>query len=342
MHEKQGSRSVQLPMRALPALLIASAATAQSVDIQFQTIVPQGSQPGMVLVAQDDLQWMEVDLRSSAFKLKKRFPATGNGQSRELKWKHAPGAQQVFGTIRSQVKGGDPEEQTLEFESVIATPVVLKVVREKLNLEGGLLVFTLNHPAGKAEITVRDENAQIIAEDQAFYEGQPAGTELSIKWDTSENKPARIDLKAFDKWEFYDGIALTPWRVDIPHEEVNFRVDSAEIDATEQPKLEASLKLVAEAVRKYKQLGDIKLYVAGHTDTQGSNEHNEKLSAARARSIAGYFYKKGIPVTIYWAGFGERRLLVKTPDNYDEVRNRRVEYVISVEEPYPAGWRKAP
>lgn len=331
-----------MPMRASLALLLASVAAAQSVDIQFQTVVPQGGQPAMVLTAQDDLQWIDVELKSTGFKVKKRFPATPNGQTRELKWKHAPGALQVFGTIRSQVKGGEPEEQIVEFESVIATPVVLKVVREKLNLETGVIVFTLNHPAGKAEITVRDDEALVIAEESAFFDGEAAGTELSIKWDTSEKKPARIDLKAFDKWEFYDGVALTPWRVDIPHEEVNFRVDSAEIDATEQPKLEASLKLVAEAVRKYKQLGDIKLYVAGHTDTQGTNEHNEKLSTARARSIAGFFFKKGIPVTIYWAGFGERHPLVRTPDNYDEVRNRRVDYVISVEEPYPAGWRKAP
>jgi outer membrane protein OmpA-like peptidoglycan-associated protein len=329
-------------MRALLALSIASVAAAQSVDIQFQVIVPQGGSPKMVLTAQDDLAWIDVELKSSGFNLKKKFPATGNGQTRELKWKHAPGALQVFGTIRSQVKGGEPEEQMVEFESVIATPLVLKIVREKLDLERGKLVFTLNHPAGKAEVTVRDEDAQIMAEESAFYDGEAPGTELTVSWDAGEKKAARIDVKAYDKWEFFDGVALTPWRVDIPHEEVNFRVDSADIDATEQPKLEASLKLIAEAVRKYKQLGDIKVYVAGHTDTQGSHEHNDKLSTARARSIAGFFFKKGLPVTIYWAGFGERHLLVRTGDNVDEVRNRRVDYVVSVEQPYPANWRKAP
>jgi hypothetical protein len=36
---------------------------------------------------------------------------------------------------------------------------------------------------------------------------------------------------------------------------------------------------------------------------------------------------------LYYAGFGEDQLKVKTPDNTDEARNRRADYVIGVEEP---------
>jgi outer membrane protein OmpA-like peptidoglycan-associated protein len=341
-----------MTMRALWASLLAAVASAQSVDIQFHTIVPQGGQPGLVLVAQDDLLWMEVELKSSAFKLKKRFPATRSGQSREVRWKHAPGVQQIFGSIRSQVRGGDPEDQDVEFESVIATPLDIKVDPAKVDLLGGSITFTLNHPAGKAEITVRDEDTNIIAEDSAFYQGEPAGTPLVITWDKSDKKAARVDIKAFDKWEFFSGMFLIPWRADIPHEEVNFRLDSADIDASEQPKLDASVKLISGELRKLKKLNDVglvtglpptppKLYIAGHTDTLATAEYNEKLSAARARAIAGYFAKKGLLATIYWAGFGERHLLIKTADSVDEPRNRRVEYVVAAEQPYPGDWHKA-
>ena len=340
-------------MRATFALLLTTAAAAQSVDIQFKTIVPQGGQPGLVLIANDDLQWMEIEIKSAGgLKVKKRFPATPHMHTREIYWKHAPGVQQVFGTIRSQVRDGDPEEQALEFESVIATPLDVVIPREKVDLAGGSLVFTINHPAGKAEITVRDENAQIIAEDSAFYEGEPAGTPLVIRWDAPDKKPARIDVKAYDKWEFFAGTMIIPWRAEIPHEEVNFRTDSFDIDASEQPKLDASFKLIAAEVRKLKALGSIgltsgvppttaKLYISGHTDTVDSDEHNDKLSANRAKAIATYFAKKGLPATIYWAGFGERRLRVKTGDNVDEVRNRRADYEVAAHEPGPANWRKA-
>jgi len=341
-------------MRVTLSLLLASAAAAQSVDIQFKTIVPQGGSPGLVLIANDDLQWMEIELRSAGgLRVKKRFPATPHMQSRELHWKHAPGAQQVIGTIRSQVREGDPEEQSLEFESVIATPLDVVIPRDKVDLAGGSLVFTINHPAGKAEITVRDENAQIIAEDSAFFEGEPAGTPLVIRWDTSDKKPARIDVKAYDKWEFFAGTMIIPWKAEIPHEEVNFRTDSFDIDASETPKLDASFKLINTEVRKLKALGSIgltsgvppttaKLYIAGHTDSVDSDEHNDKLSANRAKAIATYFAKKGVPATIYWAGFGERRLLIRTGDNVDEIRNRRVQYEVGAHEPYPASWHKVP
>ena len=43
------------------------------------------------------------------------------------------------------------------------------------------------------------------------------------------------------------------------------------------------------------------------------------------------------------AGLGEDELLVDTPDNTDEIRNRRAEYVVSVDAPPLVGglrWQK--
>lgn len=340
-----------MTMRALITLLFCTAAAAQSVDIRFQTIVPKGKKPGLVLVAEEDLTFIEIEIRGQGVKLKKKFPATKEGKTREIRWTHPPGERMLFGTIRSQIPGGDASVQTVEFESVIATPLNVEIPRDKVDIKGGSLIFTMNHPAGKAEITVRDEEGSIIAEDSAFYDGEKAGTPLSIAWDVTETKAARIDLKAYDKWEFYTGTMIIPWKVEIPHEEVNFRTDSWEIDDSERPKLDASFKLITAEVLKLRRLAGIgltsgapptaaKLYIAGHTDTVDSHEHNDKLSANRAKAIAEYFKKKGLMATIFWAGFGERELLVKTGDNVDERRNRRVEYVVAAHKPGPGNWRK--
>ena len=48
---------------------------------------------------------------------------------------------------------------------------------------------------------------------------------------------------------------------------------------------------------------------------------------------ATWFRDRGLPLPLYFAGFGEDQLAVPTIDNVDEVRNRRVDYVVGVEEP---------
>lgn len=69
--------------------------------------------------------------------------------------------------------------------------------------------------------------------------------------------------------------------------------------------------------------------VVGHTDTMGDSGANDRLSAQRAERVKGYLIDIGIAADrIRTAGRGERELLVPTPDNVDEARNRRVEIIV--------------
>lgn len=66
--------------------------------------------------------------------------------------------------------------------------------------------------------------------------------------------------------------------------------------------------------------------VIGHTDTLGKAEANEALALQRAREIAELIKAKGLKVlALSVESHGERNLLVKTPDETAEPRNRRVE-----------------
>ena len=65
----------------------------------------------------------------------------------------------------------------------------------------------------------------------------------------------------------------------------------------------------------------------------GAAKYNLGLSLKRAQSIAGWFRKNGLRIAIAFEGFGEQALRVATPDNTDEPRNRRVDYILSVEDP---------
>lgn len=89
---------------------------------------------------------------------------------------------------------------------------------------------------------------------------------------------------------------------------------------------EASVPSVLDAIRK-RPAPDIS--VVGHTDTVGKNEDNVALGWGRARFVARLFESNRIGTDrISIESHGEKNLLVPTPDNTDEPRNRRVEIMV--------------
>jgi outer membrane protein OmpA-like peptidoglycan-associated protein len=181
---------------------------------------------------------------------------------------------------------------------------------------------------------------------EVTLEGAPAGTPLEVTWPQAEGRVLSISLRAYDTSDFYTGLELFPWQVDIPHEEVSFPSGSADVPASERKKLEQSHKLIADAVSRYGRFASLRLYVLGHTDTVGAADANRELSLRRARSIAAYFRQRGLKLPIFYEGFGEQAPSISTPDETDEPGNRRAEYIIAVEAPalpqtpFPPRWRK--
>jgi outer membrane protein OmpA-like peptidoglycan-associated protein len=69
--------------------------------------------------------------------------------------------------------------------------------------------------------------------------------------------------------------------------------------------------------------------VIGHTDTVGVPDANEKLGLERAQVIAKLIQEAGLKAhDLTIASHGERNLLVRTPDNTAEPKNRRVEITV--------------
>ena len=90
-----------------------------------------------------------------------------------------------------------------------------------------------------------------------------------------------------------------------------------------------SEKLLVLLLERSKNRLALDLSVVGHTDTQGTAESNETLALQRAQSIAARLSSMGIPGTVISIeSHGERNLLVLTPDEADEPRNRRVEVTL--------------
>ncbi|MEN0107431.1 MAG: OmpA family protein, partial [Pseudomonas sp.] len=75
-----------------------------------------------------------------------------------------------------------------------------------------------------------------------------------------------------------------------------------------------------------RERGPSAVSVIGHTDTEGKSSWNEQIGLKRAKAIAEMFKKEGIEVIeLVVTSHGESNLLVKTPDDTPEPKNRRVE-----------------
>ena len=73
----------------------------------------------------------------------------------------------------------------------------------------------------------------------------------------------------------------------------------------------------------------VDMSVIGHSDTQGAADANEALALTRAKAIAEQLRGLGLAnTTMVIESHGERNLLVPTPDETAEPRNRRVEITL--------------
>jgi outer membrane protein OmpA-like peptidoglycan-associated protein len=69
--------------------------------------------------------------------------------------------------------------------------------------------------------------------------------------------------------------------------------------------------------------------IQGHTDSQGSDEYNLVLSAARAGTVRGYLVVKGInDSSLIAIGYGESSPVADNSTSLGRATNRRVDFKI--------------
>ncbi|NJD24306.1 MAG: OmpA family protein [Betaproteobacteria bacterium] len=132
---------------------------------------------------------------------------------------------------------------------------------------------------------------------------------------TLEGQPFQVDDKKIEQ-DF--GAARTA----LPQVPVRYQLAFKD-GATLTAESEATLpEIVAEA----KKRPAVDVTIIGHTDTLQSFEYNDKLGLKRATKVADSLRAKGLVAnSLSVESYGERQLLVQTPDNTFEPRNRRVE-----------------
>jgi len=107
--------------------------------------------------------------------------------------------------------------------------------------------------------------------------------------------------------------------------QILFNVNSDEIKSGEAKKLDD----LAAVFAKYPE--NI-VVIEGHTDSDGSEEYNQKLSERRAKSVENHLKGKNINIaSLSSVGYGESRPIASNDTPAGKSANRRVELKISVD-----------
>ncbi|MDO3695693.1 OmpA family protein [Wenyingzhuangia sp. chi5] len=116
--------------------------------------------------------------------------------------------------------------------------------------------------------------------------------------------------------------------------DVVFDKDSGIYFASNKSEINADTKNVltklAEVLQKYPETN---LFVTGHTDSDGAEEYNMKLSYERANAVADYLKALGVPADRFTVkGEGELLPIADNSTAAGKAKNRRVELAIIANE----------
>ncbi|MFI8522863.1 OmpA family protein [Promicromonospora sukumoe] len=108
--------------------------------------------------------------------------------------------------------------------------------------------------------------------------------------------------------------------VEIPN--ITFVTDSARLTKDGR-------RVVREAAEVLAEHPEVEVRVEGHTDSVGSDEHNQRLSERRAEQVVDELVDLGVERDrLTWKGFGESDPLVVPRTFEDLEKNRRVEFIV--------------
>lgn len=316
----------------IPLVLVSPWAFAdQALDIEIRAKVLEGTgKPTIIIRTRTLVRGLSVRLLEKGRVVRKyRAIDLGPGQSREFPIEQPAGAREYQAEIRHRAL---EQPETITFTAVVARPMELGISRDTVDLAEGVIAFTASEPVARVDLKILGESGTLLL-DEEFPVTSRANALTMVRFEPPAEVVTLVKLTAYDPWDFYNGVEIAPFFVEIPHEEVTFEFGKARIRPTEEPKLRHTMQNVQDALRRLANEFTARLYVAGYTDSVGTREYNQDLSERRASEIARWFKSHGIAVGVCYQGFGEDAPAVSTPDETPEPRNRRTVHVLANQHP---------
>jgi outer membrane protein OmpA-like peptidoglycan-associated protein len=158
---------------------------------------------------------------------------------------------------------------------------------------------------------------------RAFVENKSGTTDLNAARDSSTATPSAaptaVTTMSEEEVQRLFGETLAALPMAPVHFTLNFKFESDELT-------DESRALLPQILNTVKERNIPEVLVVGHTDTMGTPRANIDLGLTRANTVRNLLVQVGVdPELIEVRSHGESDLLVKTPDETPEARNRRVE-----------------
>lgn len=322
-------------MTILAFLSLAAPIAAQAqepYDMQVNSRVLKGeAKPSITISANTNMQNVAIKLtRDDGKIITLKSQLIRFGKQQEFKFDQEPGRREYTVAISW---AGKKEPDMFKIDVVVSRPMQIEITKDTVDLEHGTITFTGSEAVAKVTLDITAEDGSIVLSKEYKVTSEP-GKPTTISFDPPGKEIATVLLTAHDPWGFYNGIQMSPFFVQVPNsKEVNFESGKWDILPDESPKLVEVLDRVFAALAKLGAGFQATLYIAGYTDTVGSNDANYVLSDKRARAISQWFRDNGLHIRTCYQGFGEDSLAVMTADNVDEIRNRRTIFVIASQAP---------
>jgi MYXO-CTERM domain-containing protein len=334
----------------LPLVAFLGLSLADPFSFEYPGQTDASGATHLVIVANEDIKPFDVVITGDSQTIRKSVPALKAGSKFKVTWKQK-GGQASYQLV---IDGG---EMAADFAFEMIKPAAqgkvgklkVKSTREDI-VKRRNATYETSFKLANYEYKVYDLDGDIIAQ-SLVTTGVEAGSTFTIKWDSAA-EVFMIHVRGEDEHGRFTEYKLVPWAVEIPHTEINFDSAKWDVKTDETAKLDEAVAVAFHELVGLERVNEAvganitpQLYIVGYTDTVGPTPMNDELSRNRAKAIAKYFYDKGFWAEIYYAGMGERALRVETPDNTDEVRNRRALYLIGVDAPpaggqVPSKWQK--
>ncbi len=162
---------------------------------------------------------------------------------------------------------------------------------------------------GRASVSNRSGSADLAAAGDATHA-------------TANRPPGAVSTLSDQEVNRIFGEALSALPAAPKHFVLYFRFESDELT-------DESRALVLDIQKEVKERATPDIIVVGHTDTMGTSPANFELGLKRATSVRDLLTQAGLDAsTINVTSLGEADLLIKTPDETPEPRNRRVEIAV--------------
>jgi len=308
-------------------------AAAADLDIGYIPNPAPGEQPALLLTPSRALTRLDVVIDAGDLHVEFHKEALPGGQQQRFAWARDTQVTSASAHVLAVFEDGYVSELTVPVEYSYAEPLSVSLDHASADVAARTLTVQTTAAVERADIVAYGAHKAEL--DRRTVDLSQGPGDVVIPWvgDPQDVVLLDVTLHGGNAWA---GFTYSPWFLDIPHEDVLFDTDRAEIDSTEEYKLRHTLQQLDAVIDKYGTVVPVKLYIAGCTDTVGDAAHNRDLSKQRARAIAAWLRAHGYALPIFYHGFGEGLLAVKTGDGVDNAQNRRALYMVGANPP-PAG-----